>query len=368
MTVGKTDAEVDEIKKKAEDVFKQVKKGAKFDELAKKNSEDPGSKDKGGDLGWLVQGQTVPEFEKAAFSLQPGQVSDLVKTQYGFHIIKVLEKETAHTKPLEEVKLPLLTQLRLNKVQEQENKISDQIAAAIRKSNKTPLADLAKEFHLEVAQTRPVAVSDPLLELGNSNEVKERIFQLREGEVSQPMRTDRGYVVLSLKQVLPAHQGTLEEVRDKVSESLKQEKSVEIARSKAEDLSKRAKAGEKFDAVAKALGLDPKTSEDFSRAGSVPNVGSGKQLNAAFNMKVGEVSAPLPLGTNWVVYRIESKTAANMADFDKQKKELTDQVLNEKRALAYEAFRSGLEERLKQEGKLKLMPEKMKNFGDLTSL
>ncbi len=368
MTVGKPDAEVDEIKKKADDILKQVKKGTKFDELAKKYSEDPGSKGKGGDLGWLVQGQTVPEFEKAAFSLQPGAVSDLVKTQYGFHIIKVLERETAHTKPLDEVKLPLLTQLRLNKVQEEENKISDQIAAAVRKSNKTPLADLAKEFHLQVAQTRPVAVTDPLLELGNSNDVKERIFQLREGEVSQPIRTDRGYVVFSLKQVLPAHQGTLEEVRDKVIAALKQEKSVDLARSKAEDLSKRAKAGEKFDVVAKALGLDPKMSEDFSRAGSVPNVGSGKQLSAAFNMKVGDVSAPLPLGSNWVVYRVESKTAANMADFDKQKKELTDQVLNEKRALAYEAFRSGLEERLKQEGKVKLMPEKMKNFGDLTSL
>src|SRR5215510_1019406 len=230
MTVGKPDAEVDEIKKKAEDVLKQVKKGAKFDELAKKYSEDPGSKEKGGDLGWLVQGQTVPEFEKVAFSLQPGQASDLVKTQYGFHIIKVLEKENAHTKPFEEVKLPILTQLRLNKTQEVENKVSDQISAEIRKSSKTPLADLAKQFHLEVAQTRPVALSDPLLELGNSNELKERIFQLREGEVSQPIRTDRGYVVLSLKQVLPAHQGTLEEVRDKVIGALKQEKSVDLAR------------------------------------------------------------------------------------------------------------------------------------------
>jgi peptidyl-prolyl cis-trans isomerase D len=369
MTVGKTDAEVDEIKKRAEDVLKQVKKGAKFDELAKKYSEDPGSKDKGGDLGWLVQGQTVPEFEKVAFSLQPGQVSDLVKTQYGFHIIKVLEKETAHTKPLEEVKLPILTQLRLNKSQEEENKVSDQISAAIRKSSKTPLADLVKQFHLELAQTRPVAATDPLLEFGtNSKNVLDAIFQLREGEVSQPIRTDRGYVVLSLKQVVPAHQGTLEEVRDKIISALKQEKSVELARTKAEDLSKRAKAGEKFDSAAKALGLEPKTSEDFSRAGSVPNVGSGKQLSAAFNMKVGDVSAPVPLGTNWAVYRVESKAAANMADFDKQKKELTDQVLNEKRSLAYESFRSGLEERLKQEGKLKLMPEKMKNFGDLTNL
>jgi peptidyl-prolyl cis-trans isomerase D len=369
MTVGKPDAEVDEIKKKAEDVLKQVKKGAKFDEAAKKYSEDPGSKEKGGDLGWLVQGQTVPEFEKAAFSLQPGAVSDLVKTQYGFHIIKVLEKETAHTKPLEEVKDSIRAPLMLAKADEEASKVADQIAAAVRKSSKTPLADLAKQYHLQVAQTRPVSVTDPLLEFGtNSKDVNEAIFRLQVGEVSAPIRTDRGYVVLSLKQIEPTHQGTLEEVRDKVIASLKQEKSVELARSKAEDLSKRAKAGEKFDAAAKSLSLDPKMSEDFSRAGSVPNVGSGKQLSAAFNMKVGEVSAALPLGTNWVVYRVESKTAANMADFDKQKKDLTDQVLNEKRSLAYEAFRSGLEERLKQEGKLKLMPEKMKGFGDLTSL
>ena len=369
MTVGKTDAEVDEIRKKAEDVLKQAKKGAKFDELAKKYSEDPGSKDKGGDLGWLVQGQTVPEFEKMAFSLQPGQISDLVKTQYGFHIIKVLEKETAHTKSLDEVKLPILTQLRLNKAQEEENKVSDQISAEIRKSSKTPLTDLASMFHLQVAETRPVAATDPLLEFGtNSKGVMDAAFQLRQGEVSQPIRTDRGYVVLSLKQIVPAHPGTLEEVRDKIIGALKQEKSVEMARTKAEELSKRAKAGEKFDSAAKALGLEPKMSDDFSRGGSIPNVGSGKQLGAAFNGKVGDVSAPVALGSNWVVYRVESKTAANQADFEKQKKELTDQVLNEKRSLAYEAFRSGLEERLKQEGKLKLMPEKMKSFGDLTSL
>ena len=369
MTVGKPDAEVDEIKKKADDVLKQVKKGAKFDDLAKKYSEDPGSKDKGGDLGWLVQGQTVPEFEKAAFSLQPGAVSDLVKTQYGFHIIKVLEKETAHTKPFEEVKDSIRVPLMQTKLDDEASKIAEQIASAVRKSNRTPLADLAKEYHLQLAQTRPVSVTDTLLEFGtNSKDVNEAIFRLREGEVSAPIRTDRGYVVLSLKQIQPTHQGTLEEVRDKVITALKQEKSVELARSKAEDLAKRAKSGEKFDSAAKSLGLDAKTSEDFSRAASVPNVGSGKQLSAAFKMKVGDVSAPVSLGTNWVVYRLASKTEANMADLEKQKKELTEQVLNEKRGLAYEAFRSGLEERLKQEGKLKLMPEKMKNFGDLASL
>src|SRR5882724_3613431 len=130
MTVGKTDAEVEEIRKKAEDILNQLKKGAKFEDLAKKYSEDPGTKDKGGDLGWLVQGQTVPEFEKAAFSLQKAQTSDLVKTQYGFHIIKVLDKETAHTKPFEEVKDSLRAPLLLSQADKQASDIADQMSSA----------------------------------------------------------------------------------------------------------------------------------------------------------------------------------------------------------------------------------------------
>src|SRR5208282_3221097 len=99
------------------DILAQArKKGSNFEELAKKYSEDPGSKPKGGDLGWLVRGQTVPEFEKAAFSLPKGEMSDLIRTQYGFHIIKVLDKETAHTKPFDEVKDSIRTPLLLQKV------------------------------------------------------------------------------------------------------------------------------------------------------------------------------------------------------------------------------------------------------------
>src|SRR6266853_3190286 len=257
MTVGKTDAEVEEIKKKAEDVLKQVKKGVKFEDLAKKYSEDPGSKDKGGDLSWITQGQTVPEFEKVAFSLSPGQVSDLVKTQYGFHIIKVLEKETAHTKPFEEVKDSLRAPLLLSQADKLASDTADQISAAIRQSNKIYLDDLAKQYHLTVSETRPVAASDPLLELANSQEAKDAIFRAKPDETSLPLRTDRGYVILSVKSIQTAHQGSLEEVRDRVITDLKHEKSTEMAKNKAEELIKRVKAGEKFDAAARARGLDP---------------------------------------------------------------------------------------------------------------
>src|ERR1700674_1045422 len=282
MTVGKTDAEVEEIKKKAEDILKQAKQGGKFEDLAKKYSEDPGTKDKGGDLGWIVQGQTVPEFEKTAFGLNKGKMSDLVKTQYGFHIIKVLDKETAHTKPFDEVKDSIKTPLLLAKTDKLASDESDQLSATIRRSNKISLDDLAKQFHLSLGETRPVTATDPILELSNSKEAKEAIFRFRQDELSLPIRTDRGYLVLSVKQIQPAHPGSLEEVRDKIVTELKQQKSSELARVKAEDLAKRVKAGEKFDAAAKSLGLESKTSDLFARNGSISGAVSGKQVAAAF--------------------------------------------------------------------------------------
>ena len=364
-TAGKTDAEVEEIKKRAEDVLQQARKGAKFDELAKKYSEDPGSKDKGGDLSWIRQGQTVPEFEKTAFSLAPGQISDLVKTEYGFHIIKVLEKQTAHTKPLDEVKESLRTPLILSEADRQASDMADQISLAIRKSSKASLDDLAKQYHLTLGETRPVSASDPLLELGNSQDVKDAIFRLRQGELSLPVKNDRGFVVLLLKEDFPAHQGSLEEVRDRVITELKKGKSFEMAKTRADELTKRVTAGEKFEAAAKALGLDPKTSDLFPRSGSISGAASGKQLTAAFNLRPGELGPALDLGQSWFVYIVAEKVDANPVDFEAQKKQLAEQALQTKRNMAFEAFSRALGDRLKEEGKLKVMPEKLKSFGSL---
>ena len=364
-TVGKPDAEVAEIKKKAEDILAQARKGANFEDLAKKYSDDPGSKTKGGDLGWLLQGQTVPEFEKAAFSLPKGQISDLIKTQYGFHIIKVLDKETAHTKPFGEVKDTIRPTLLNNKIDQLESSIADKMSSEVRQSNKVTLDDLARDFHLSISQTRPLAPNDPVLELGNSQDIKDEIVRLRPGELSLPLRTDRGYAVLSLAQVIPAHQGTLEEVRDKVISDLKQQESEQLAHSKADDLVKRVKAGEKFDSAARALGLDPKTSDLFSRSGSLPGVGSGKLLAPAFTLPKGSVGEPMEIASAWLTYQVADRVEPNPADFEAQKKTITDTLLQTKRNLAFEAFRASLEDRLKKEGKLKLMPEKMRSFGSL---
>src|SRR5580700_2192 len=101
---GKVDDKgVAAAQQRAQDLLKQIKAGANFEELAKKYSEDPGRAKVGGSLGWIGKGRTVPEFEKAAFSLPKGQISDLVKSSYGFHIIRVDDKQDAHMKTLDEV-------------------------------------------------------------------------------------------------------------------------------------------------------------------------------------------------------------------------------------------------------------------------
>src|SRR5277367_2416115 len=215
-TVGQTDAEIAETRQKAEDVLKKAKSGANFEDLAKKFSEDDGTKPKGGDLGWIVEGQTVPEFQQAAFTLPKGSISDLVKTQYGFHIIKVIDHEQAHTKSFEEVRDSILQPVLEQKVSAEADDISNQMAAAVRQSDRQSLDDLAKKFHLDVGETPAVAITDPILPLGNSPELHQVLFALHSGELSQPIQIESGFVILTVKDIQAGHQGTFAEVRSRV--------------------------------------------------------------------------------------------------------------------------------------------------------
>ncbi len=360
-TVGKTDAEIAEIKLKAEDVLAKAKHGADFEDLAKQYSEDT-SKDKGGDLGWIQRGQTVPEFEKVAFTLPNGAVSDLVKTQYGFHIIKVIEHENARTQPLDEVRLNIIEALTDQKANELMDKTEADLASAIRESNRQNLDALAKRFGLTVSESPAVSASEPLGTLGNAPALHDELFTLQQGEISAPIRTDKGYVVLQVKSILPAHPPALAEVRDNVLADYRQAQSTELAQSKANQFAAMVRSGKSMQDAAKALGVQLKSSEAFPRTGSVPDVGSGKQLEAAFKLKVGQVSSPLSLADNWIVYSVTEHDPVNPADFAAQRQDIEQQLLESKRSMAYEVFRQTLEDRLKKEGKVVINEDVVKRL------
>ena len=361
-TVGKTDAEVAEIKQKAEDVLKKAKKGANFQDLAKQYSEDDASKGKGGDLGWIVQGQTVAEFQAAAFGLPKGSISDLVKTQYGFHIIKVLDHENAHTKTLAEVRPEIEPIVLQDKVSAEANDIYTKMAAAVRQSNHQRLDDLAKTFNLTLGETPPASFTDALVILGNSPDLHQSIAQLQKGEVTPPIQVPAGWAILTLNDVHPAHQATLPEVRDQVLADYQKEKSLEEAKAKAEELAKRVQGGEDFAKAAKALGLAVKTPDPFARTGTLADVGSAQQLQAAFNMPVGQVSPATSVGATWLVFKVEAHDPVSQDDFAKQSDQIKQQLLEQRRSAAYEAFQKSLKDRLKAEGKIVEYPEALKRI------
>ena len=360
-TVGMTDAEAAEVKKKAEDVLNKAKHGGNFGDLAKQYSEDS-TKDKGGDLGWIVRGQTVPEFEAAAFSLPKGSISDLVKTQYGYHIIQVIDRENARTQTLDEVKASIINQLQTEKAEQLGENISTQISDDLRRGGRVPIDEVAKKFNMTTGEAKLVEQSQLLPELGNAPGLMDTIFHARTGDVAAPIRTDLGYVVFSVKDIQASHPASLAEVHDKVLDDYRLEKAVELAKSRADELAKRVKNGENFASAAKALGLDVKTSEAISRTGSIPDAGSAKQLAPAFTLTVGQAGDPIQVGQNWTVYRVAQHDAVNQDDFAKQKDKIEEQVLQRKRQTAYDLFRTALKTRLQQEGQLKYNAENLKRL------
>jgi peptidyl-prolyl cis-trans isomerase D len=360
-TVGKTDAESEEIRKKAEDVLKKAKSGVNFGELAKQYSEDT-SKDKGGDLDWIVRGQTVPEFEQAAFTSPIGSVSDLVKTQYGFHIVKVLDRQAARTQTMDEVFPQILGALQEDQAQRAAEDLSGQISAEIRRSGRVSIDDLAKKFNLKLGLTPPLEANQPIPEVGNSPELAETVFRLRPGDDSSPIHTDKGYVVISVKEDQPAHPAALSEVHDRVLADYRHEKATDLAKTRAEDLAKRAKSGEDLTKAAKALGMEAKTSDLFSRTGSVSDLGGAAQLGPAFSLSAGQTSDAVSLGANWAVYKVLDRQDANPADMAKQQQDIQQQLLDARRTMAFEAFRKSLDNSMRQGGKLKMNAENLRRI------
>ena len=148
--------------------------------------------------------------------------------------------------------------------------------------------------------------------------------------------------------------------------TFRHDKAVELAKARADELSKRGKAGEDLAKVAKSLALEAKTSDLFARTGNIPDVGSAAQLADAFTMAANQTSDPVFLGTNWIVYRATDHQKPNADDMTKQRPDITQALENQKREAAFEAFRATLEASMQKDGKLRYNQENMKRLTSST--
>ncbi|HCN78780.1 MAG TPA: hypothetical protein DIT13_16490 [Verrucomicrobiales bacterium] len=175
-TRDKSDAEKAELKKKAEGILQQIRGGADFAKLAQEHSQDFGSAQKGGDIDWVVRGQTVPEFEAASFGMKPGQVSDLVNTMFGFHIIRVDAREDARLRPFEEVKDELRADVLRAQVFDRMQTVADQLRAALTRSTADGEA-FARSNGIQPIQVSPLRPSDPVPGVGTDPNFAEAIIR-----------------------------------------------------------------------------------------------------------------------------------------------------------------------------------------------
>ncbi|MCX6620740.1 MAG: peptidylprolyl isomerase, partial [Acidobacteria bacterium] len=182
-TMDKPKEEVAKLQAKAEDLLKQIKGGADFAALAKKYSDDPGSATKGGDLDWITKDQTVKNFEAAAFSLKPKEISGVIKTEYGFHIIQVLEKDTARVKPFEEVKDTIASERKRQVVVDRMQTLADQARAQLA-ANPGQAEQIARKLGLEFTKVEGWAPGAALPLLGVARDAQDVIATLGKGDVS----------------------------------------------------------------------------------------------------------------------------------------------------------------------------------------
>jgi peptidyl-prolyl cis-trans isomerase D len=356
---GKVDEKgVTEAQHRAEDLLKQVKGGAKFEELAKKYSEDPGSAKEGGSLGMISKGQTVPEFEKAAFSLPKGQISDLVKSSYGFHIIRVDDKQEAHMKTLDEVKGDIEPLLKQQKAQALAQKDAE---ALVNQARGSSLDAAAAAKGIPVINSEFFGRKDMLPGLGPANQVMDAVFAATDKSPVDMAASSQGFVVYQLLGVKPAATPSFEEIRTKVEEEFKTERSATLLAQKTQELSDRAKSEHDLKRAAKELGATVKTSDFVAPDGQVPDIGSmGGAASAAFTMKAGEISGPINSGSNGAVIALLESQGPSDADFAEKRDGIREQLLQGKQQEIFGLFVSNLRDQMEKSGKIKINQDEMK--------
>jgi peptidyl-prolyl cis-trans isomerase D len=349
---AKTDAAA---KAKAEALLKQIQGGANFADLAAKNSEDPGSKDKGGELGFARRGMMVPEFDNAIFTQNIGDTK-IVKSQYGYHIIQVEERQAAHAQAINEV-LPTIqaTLFRQKSAAAQENYAQALTSEAI----KNGLDKTAAAHHLQLATTPLVGPHDVIPALPDSSQIISKAFDSKQGDPPQFAATGEGYAVFQVTSVQPAHAPNFADWKGHVLDDFRNEQLPALLGQKTSELADKARDLHDLDKAAAAVGAEIKTSDLVGESGQVPDFGQvGQVAPHLFDLAVGNISGAINAQRTGVVAKILEKQEPTADEIAKNLDQTRDQMLSQRRSEAFNVFLSGLMDDYTKHKRIQLPKEK----------
>ena len=286
----------------------------------------------------------VPEFDKAAFSMNVGDISDLVKTQFGYHIIKLTDKRPATTRPLTEVHAQIEDQLKWERAQAEAQRTADDVAGKLKKAS--DLDAVARPSGLTVAESGFFSREEPIAGLGMAPAVAERAFNLKDGEVSEAIRTPQGFAFITVTGRQDSYVPKLDEVKARVREDVIKKKALDSARQRAATLAGQVKSGD-FNAAAKSAGVEVQTTDLIARGAPVADAGVSPAVDAAaFTLPAGGVSDAIVTDNGAVVLKVLEKQEPKADDMAKAKDTLKDELLNDRRNRFYASYMNKAREKM----------------------
>lgn len=319
-----TEEQEERAKAKLEEILNKLKEGGSFEALAHEFSEDEGSAKNGGDLGKFPKGVMDQKFEDAAFSTPVGKFSSVLKTIYGFHIVKVTEKIPAKLVPLEEARKRIVRQLEAEKTQE----LLQQKMNLIRSEIKDPedFETIAEKYELTVIDTGFITQDQRISEIGTSLEFQKLLFALEPLEVGGPVFTSTGEAILKYMEKVEERIPSFEEAKELVIKDLKREKAIELAY---ETLKKAvSETNRNFDAIAKRVKKESKNAQNISRLMPIPGIGRVPHFTEdLFQASSGNTVGPSKTAQGAVFAKVEQVSLITPKEFDQEKETFKESLI-----------------------------------------
>jgi peptidyl-prolyl cis-trans isomerase D len=342
---AKTDAAA---KAKAEDILKQLKGGANFADLAKKYSEDPGSKDQGGELPMIPTSQLDPAYAQAAMALSPGQTSPIVRSSFGYHIIQTEAKQAASVKTLAEVKPSIVELLTSQKTAAAAQSYAAALAAEAKKDG---LDKTAAAHHLQVVTTDFLPKTGTIASLPDSTGLLAAAFDTTKGAAPQTASTGEGYAIFQVVAIQPAHAPDFASYKDHILDDYRTDKVPQLLNAQLIKLSDLAKQLGDLHKAAEQMKLPVKSSDLVGRDAQVPDIGSLTGAAAVvFSLPKGGISGPINEGVNGAVLQLTDKQEPTPEDIAKNFSATKDKLLDQGRQEAFSVFVSSLMDRYQKAG------------------
>jgi len=286
-----------------------------------------------------------------------------VKTQYGYHIVQVLQHEEARLRPYEEVKVELAAQIKKQRVGDQMQQIADKAQTALQKDPAHP-EKVAADLNMQLVRADGVEQGKPVPQIGTLPDFDQSIAALKKGEVSAPVALPSDRVALAVvTDVIPPRASTFEEVQSQIKDTMVRQRGTQVVQKHAQELIDKAKAmGGDLEKAAKSIGLTVKTTGEVERTGTVEGLASASYLNEGFIKPAGAVFGPVSTPDGSLVAKVLQHVPADVTKLAAERDKIRDDLKSQKARDRASLFEAGLRDALTKQGTIKVHQNVINNL------